>query len=346
MLTQARGRVKEVRDLAADVQELQVEFTDSSSTALNYVQLSGRVKAGDAVLVNTTARRLHLGTGGYDFVIANLEKDTWLDDGDDPYEKGKPVGHIMKGRYLPCQRAVLTLEEQTEHAGIWERELDGMAVIVGQLHSQIAPIAAGLKLRGKRVAYIMTDGAALPLAFSHLVRQLKAAGLIDSTFTFGQAFGGQYETVTLHSALLAAMHIAGVDAAIVCQGPGNAGTATRYGFSGVEQAWHLGTAKALQGKPVAVVRMSEADERERHLGISHHTTTALDLTYARCVVPLPAGAPTQGLPPGHDLRFVENTHEALDLLEKKGIEVTTMGRGLRDDPLFFAAAAAAGMVEV
>lgn len=338
MMHRAVGTVQSVAEIDCDLQEIATEH----GPALNYVALAGRIIAGDTVLLNTTARRLSLGTGGYDFVIANLARraECLADDA------GSAQGHIVKLRYTPEQNAVHTLEEQAEHAGVWERELEGMPVIVGQLHSQIAPIAAGLKLRGKRVAYIMSDGAALPMAFSHLVRQLKSTGLIDSTFTFGQAFGGQYETVTLHSALLAAKHIAGADSAIVCQGPGNAGTATHYGFSGVEQAWYLGTAKALGGKPVAVVRMSEADERERHRGISHHTTTALDLTYARCVVPLPVGAPTQGLPPGHDLRFVDNTHEALDLLVERGINVTTMGRSIKGDPLFFAAAAAAGMVEV
>ncbi|HEX5322426.1 MAG TPA: DUF3866 family protein, partial [Capsulimonadaceae bacterium] len=330
-----------------DLQELVVKhMSEPESTALNYVQLSGPVSVGDPVLLNSTARWLNLGTGGYDFVLANLNEDTWLGDTNDTNEEDRLAGHIMKCRYLPCQRAVLTLEEQSEYAGVWEWELDGLPVIVGQLHSQIAPIAAGLKLRGKKVAYIMTDGAALPLAFSRLARQLKAAGLIDSTLTCGQAFGGDYETVTVHSALLAVRYILKMDAAIVCQGPGNAGTATRYGFSGIEQATLLGTAKALEGKPVAVVRMSEFDERDRHRGISHHTKTALDLTYARCIVPLPMGASIQGLPPGHDIRFVDDVHEALDLLNEKGIEITTMGRGVNDDPAFFAASAAAGMVDV
>ena len=254
-------------------------------------------------------------------------------------------GHIIKGRYLPCQQAVLTLEEQAQYADVWERDLDGFPVLVGQLHSQIAPAAAALHLSGKtKIAYVMTDQAALPLAFSRLVRELKAAGLLTATLTCGQAFGGDYETVTLHSALLAAKHILDCDAAIVCQGPGNAGTGTKYGFSGIEQAQNLDIVKALGGTAIAIVRMSSADARERHRGISHHTRTTLEMAYARCIVPLPAGTDDSALPPGHDVRFVEGAQAALDLLAAKNIHVTTMGRTPAEDPAFFLAAAAAGMV--
>ncbi len=238
----------------------------------------------------------------------------------------------------------MTLEEQEKHAAVWERTLEGLPVLVGQLHSQIAPAAAGLYLAGKRrVAYIMTDNGALPLAFSHLVRDLKTANLLHATITCGQAWGGDYETVTLHSALLAAKHILAMDVAIVCQGPGNAGTGTKYGFSGIEQAQNLDIVKALDGKAVAIVRMSSADKRERHQGISHHTLTTLELAYSRAIVPLPEGADPADLPPGHDVRFVPGTQTALDLLTTRGIAVTTMGRNSTDDPAFFQAAAAAGL---
>ena len=192
----------------------------------------------------------------------------------------------------------------------------------------------------------MTDAAALPLAFSRLVRDLKAAGFLHHTLTCGQAFGGDYETVTLHSALLAAKHILGCDAALVCQGPGNAGTGTKYGYSGIEQAQNLDAAKALEGRSVAIVRMSSADKRARHRGISHHTRTTLDLAYSRCLVPLPLGADPSGLPPGHTVQFVPNTQTALDLLVEAGVQVISMGRSPAEDPLFFHAAAAAGLANL
>ena len=50
----------------------------------------------------------------------------------------------------------------------------------------------------------------------------------------GQSFGGDLEAVTVHSALLGAKHVVGADVTIVIQGPGNLGTGTGWGFSGVQ----------------------------------------------------------------------------------------------------------------
>lgn len=343
MLVQTVGRVVKVTAWDESIQEVRVSIggeTEATLPALNYFALTNRVEIGDEVQLNTTAQVFHLGTGYHAFVMANLTRPVQGSRGTRVVGKG----HIIKARYTPCQLAVLTLEEQDEHAAVWEKMLDDFPVLVGGLHSQIAPAAAGLTLAGKqKIAYVMTDAAALPLAFSKLVRQLKAANLISSTLTCGQAFGGDYETVTLHSALLAARHILHCDAAIVCQGPGNAGTGTKYGYSGIEQAQNLDIVKALEGTPIAVVRMSSADVRERHQGISHHTRTTLDLAYSRCIVPLPVGTDDSSLPPGHAVRFVPNCQSALDLLVERQISVTTMGRAPDADPDFFLAAAAAGL---
>lgn len=344
MITQAAGKVQSVTDWDGDAQELTVRLELETRRAVNYPALTGPTSVGDEVLLNTTAQTLKLGTGGYDFVSANLSRLAPLPVGEG-LGRGFP-GHIIKGRYLPCQQAVLTLEEQEKYEDIWERDLEGLPVLVGQLHSQIGPAAAGLCLSGKRrVAYIMTDAGALPLAFSRLVRDLKGAGLLHATLTCGQAFGGDRETVTLHSALLGAKHILDCDAAIVCQGPGGAGTGTKYGFGGIEQAQNLDIVRALGGTSVAIVRMSSADKRERHQGISHHTRTTLDLAYSRCIVPLPVGADETTLPPGHSVLFIEGAQAALNLLAARGVAVTSMGRTPAEDPLFFLAAAAAGLVE-
>ena len=369
MISRIVGTVIKVVEWGKDAEEIVVQVSpDETRSALNYLTLTGHVALGDKVLLNTTAQKLKLGTGGFDFVIANLHypeqpshpgligrNSVDVNDISNVLQSLRNErtarhtrhfrGHIVKGRYLPCQQTVLTLEEQEEYADIWEQSLDGFPVLVGQLHSQIAPAAAALHLSGKtKIAYIMTDQAALPMAFSKLVRELKAAGLLTATLTCGQAFGGDHETVTLHSALLAAKHILNCDTAIVCQGPGNAGSGTKYGFSGIEQAQNLDTVKALGGMAIAIVRMSSADPRERHQGISHHTRTTLELAYARCIVPLPAGMDDSTLPPGHDVRFVEGAQAALDLLTERDIRVTTMGRKADEDPAFFLAAAAAGMV--
>ena len=50
------------------------------------------------------------------------------------------------------------------------------------------------------------------------------AGWLACTITVGHAFGGDLETVTLHTGLLAARHVLGAQVAVVAQGPGNLGT--------------------------------------------------------------------------------------------------------------------------
>ena len=79
----------------------------------------------------------------------------------------------------------------------------------------------------------MTDGGALPLAYSRLAAALREAGWLAGTVTAGQAWGGDIEAVSVHNALLAARHVLHADAAVVIQGPGNLGTETPWGFSGV-----------------------------------------------------------------------------------------------------------------
>src|SRR2546427_685981 len=93
-------------------------------------------------------------------------------------------------------------------------------------------VAAGAKAAGAdRVVYVMTDGAALPGAFSRLVPRLRDVGLVDAFVTCGQAFGGELEAVTVWTGLLAAKEIAAADVIVVADGPGNLGTETRFGVS-------------------------------------------------------------------------------------------------------------------
>lgn len=337
MLSLCTAVVVAVTDFDADIQEIRAEAGDGTERkALNYVALTGAASVGDTVTLNTTAVALRLGTGGFDFVTANRSTSEAI------LRLGP--GHIMKGRYLPNQIAVLTLEEQPQHADVWERSLEGMPVIAGQLHSQLIPAAFAAKSKQNlRIAYIMTDGAALPLSFSNSVRTAKSRGLIDVTLTCGQAFGGDYETVTLYSALLAARHIGACDLAFVCQGPGNAGTGTRLGYTGIEQAGILDSVERLGGLPIAVARVSSADPRPRHQGISHHTITALELAYAKAVVPLPVGVDRSPISDRHDVVFIPETPAVLAAMVKDGWKVRSMGRDSAEDPLFFESAIAAGI---
>ena len=135
----------------------------------------------------------------------------------------------------------------------------------------------------------MSDGGALPLWFSRTVSGLREAGWLAATVTVGQAFGGDLEAVTLHSGLLAARLVLGCDVVVVTQGPGNLGTGTRWGFSGVAAGEAVNAAAVLRGRPVAALRVSAADPRARHRGVSHHSLTAygrVALAAADVVVPV------------------------------------------------------------
>ncbi|MDH7569190.1 MAG: DUF3866 family protein, partial [Armatimonadota bacterium] len=258
--------------------------------------------------------------------------------------------HLMKLRYTPLQHALHTAEE---YYSPLPGTLDGLPVVAAELHSQAAAAAAGIQAAapGARVAYVMPDTAALPLALSRLVPRLRETGLLALTITCGQAFGGDLEAISFPSALAAA-RAAGAHAVIVAQGPGNAGTGTPLGFSGIAQADWLNNAHAMGGTSLAAARISFADPRPRHRGLSHHTLTVLS-TFCLCpvVVAVPVLPPAEAeylqrqLTPLRAKHRLE-THDgapALHLLEKRGIPVTTMGRSMAADRAFFLAAGAAGI---
>lgn len=325
---------------------------EGKQKAYNYDLMTGPVSAGDEVILNTTAVAKNLGTGGAHFVMANVSR---------PDKDMSGAGHIMKLRYSPCQVKVLAAEEpDSPHAeGIKNTEtLGGTPVVVGTLHSMLAPAAAGIKVAtgGRaRVVYVMTDGAALPLWLSNMAYELREKGLVDATITCGHAFGGDYETINIYTALLTAVEAARADVVVAAMGPGIVGTASKYGFTGVEQGEIVNAVNILNGRPVSIPRISFADLRERHRGLSHHTVTALGkiaLTPCTVVLPVLTDAGQEdlvtsqigraGLAEKHTI-VREEGRPALDELDRRGIRVTSMGRSPADDPAFFLAAGAAGI---
>ena len=307
--------------------------------------LTGEVAPGDRVIVNTTAVDLGLGTGGWHVVHWNLERTEW-------HERGP--GHVLKGRYTSLQADVGSAEEHAAELTDVD-SIDGMPVVAAALHSQLPAIAVALKHARPdlRVAYVMTDAAALPIAVSDLVAALCARDILDVTITCGHAFGGDYEAVSVYSALAVARHVAGADVAIVVMGPGIVGTATRLGFSGIELGPILDAAAGLGGVPIACLRASFADERERHCGVSHHALTALTVACrSRVFVALPAVGGQEekrlrddlnaaGIDQRHDIVAIEPP-DILALMSAHGLDVTSMGRPAAADPILFQSAAAAG----
>lgn len=292
----------------------------------------GPVGVGDEVVFNTTAVDLGLGTGGWHVVHWNLSRREWSAPG---------PGHIMKVRYTSLQTDTGAAEEHLDPG----TDLGGVPVVACTLHSQVPIVAAAYRAvhPGDRIVYVMTDGAALPLALSDLVAAMRGSGLIDATVTAGHAFGGDHEAVSMPSALAIAASVADADLVIVAMGPGVVGTSSALGTTAVEAAWVLDTAAALGGRPVLCVRASGADTRDRHRGASHHVTTVLALTRSAVDVPTVDGAVPEVAPDaGHRVEVLDVGPEVASELERFNLRVTSMGRDVFDDPLFFAAAGAAG----
>lgn len=301
--------------------------TEARAYALT--DLTGAVGAGDEVVVNTTAVDLSLGTGGWHVVHWNLARREW---------SGGAGGHVMKVRYTSLQADVGADEE---HHPDRPTDLGGTPVVACSVHSQVGVVAAVLAAArpGTRVAYAMTDGAALPLALSDLVHDLRGAGLLVGTVTAGHAFGGDHEAVSVPSALAVARHALDAEVVVASMGPGLVGTGSRLGHSGLEQAGLLDAATWLGGRPVMCTRASSGDARPRHQGISHHSATVLDAVRSEVDVPLPPGL-VLDLGGRHRPRTVEGP-DAAGALAAAGLRVTTMGRGPEQDALFFAAASSA-----
>ncbi|GAB2469840.1 DUF3866 family protein [Xylanimonas ulmi] len=333
--------------------------------ALAYTALVGDPAPGDRLLLNCSALARGLGTGGYALVVGPT--------GALPADPEPGPGHLVKARYTPLQAMVLGVDEQESphHETLREADdLDAMPVVVADLHSALPAIVAAARWSARqagrpapRVAYVMTDGGALPAAFSRTIATLREHDWLAATITVGQSFGGDLEAVTVHTGLLAAHHVTRADLVVVAQGPGNLGTGTRWGFSGVAAGEAVNAAAVLGGRPVASLRVSGADPRDRHRGVSHHSLTAygrVALRPADVPVPVPTPAleahPAWGAPLTRRLRAqaaaLADRHRLIDVpadadllaaLADSPARLSTMGRGLDADPAAFVAAAVAGV---
>ncbi|MCB1000071.1 MAG: DUF3866 family protein [Acidimicrobiales bacterium] len=330
-------RTFRVEDVLLTRRGLQRVRLDDGSRAYVLTEQVGDVSVGDEVVVNTTAVDLGLGTGGWHVVHWNLTRRELHQPG---------PGHIVKVRYTSLQTDTGSAEEHLAPddlpPGVLP-SLDGVPVLIGSLHSQLGVALAVLRAERPdlRVTYVMTDGAALPMALSDLVADLSDRGWLGGTITAGHAFGGDLEAVSVPSALQLAVEEQQADVVIVAMGPGVVGTGRALGTTAVETA-SIATAAARLGlRPVMIARASSADARARHRGVSHHTRTALALTPVAVDVALPPelAAEAASLAP-HRVHLVEPGDVAA-VLAAADLTVTTMGRGPLDDPLFFRTVAAA-----
>ena len=357
------GTVIGVAQSWGQAQVCDVELDDRSVySALAYLPIVGMPAVGDRVILTGAAVARGLGTGGYLMIVAIPDRL--------PADHAPVPGHIVKARYTPQQYMTMGADEQESpwHLLLADADsIEGMPVIVADLHSALPAAVAAIRARkpDAKIAYVMDDGGALPVWFSRVCASLKEAGHILGTITARQAFGGELETVNVHTALLAAHHVWDADIAIVSQGPGNLGTGTKWGFSGTSVGEVINAVNVLGGRAIGLLRMSSADARDRHFGLSHHSVTALTrvaLSPALCPVPVFADTDDDALDAlvSSDLReLVDGQLATLFECERltrmdvstaglaeafalSPVGLSTMGRSLAEDPLAFLAAGVAG----
>jgi uncharacterized protein DUF3866 len=351
------GRLKLRRGMVVAANPLTVEVDGERRPAWADETLLGEMREGDEVVVNVVALDLDLGSGGFDVVHVNLTRG--LEGGGAPADE-----HVIKLNYTSIQHPVEPVElpvrfmrsggakgaPEGEGAGVEGAAGvagGGMPVLVLPLHGHLAPAtwAAAQASPGARVGYVQTGGGALPGSLSRDVAALRERGLLCGHITAAPAYGGEHEALSVAGALDAAANALGWDAAIAGPGPGIIGSETRLGHGGIA-ALDTAHASLALGLPTLISpRLSSADPRERHRPVSHHTLTVLELLLGAVQIPVPANEPVPiailATAAGwrHRLREVPTD---LAGYAAAGLPAKTMGRGPREDPLFFAAALAAG----
>ena len=321
MLTLRRGRITAVVERVEGLSRLEVD----GEPCVAYPRLTGPVALGDEVIVNTQARELELGSGGFDVLYANLTRGLDLFPETD--------AHVMKLPYTPAQNA----RRHAEEGRTLPDTLAGLPVLCCSLHSQVAPVCAGIGA-GKRVAYVQLAGGALPVSLSDALRVLRELGYVETAIAVGACLDGDVECVSAASALLYAA-AEEFDVVVCAIGPGIVGTGSTFGHGGLAAAEAANAAAALRGMPILAVRTSAGDPRERHHGVSHHARAVLQLCLGEVIVAWPTGYEA---PPWLEPRAEIDVSGWEEVCA--GLPLEHMGRGPQEDSLFFAAAFAAGRV--
>jgi hypothetical protein len=338
-----KGRLALRRGVVVATHPLEVEVGGARRRAWADEALLGEMREGDEVVVNCAALDLGLGSGGFDVVHVNLTRG--LEEGGAPFASDE---HVMKLNYTSLQHPVAPVEESAGEEGVRRRELRALVI---PLHGHLAPAAwaASQARPGLEIGFVQTAGGALPGTMSRDVRALRERGFLAGHITAAPAYGGEAEALSTVGALDAARTL-GWDAVIVGPGPGIIGSGTEYGHGGVVAVESAHAALSLKLPTLLSPRLSCSDPRERHLHLSHHTHTVLELLLAPVAVAVPEGG-LDGLPEARgylESAVAEGGHTLtaspvdLDAYAAADLPTSTMGRTLAEDPLFFAAPLAAG----
>jgi hypothetical protein len=372
------GRLELRRGTVVSATPLTIEVAGEHRPAWADTVLLGEMREGDEVVVNVAALDLGLGSGGFDVVHVNLTRGLEGGGGSEGEHVIKLNYTSLQHPVAPVESTPVPRFETHEEGGKGTAEADGtvarfethgiggkgtaevggkspaaaetgapvaVSALILPLHGHLAPAAwaAAQASPGIQVGYIQTGGGALPGSLSRDVAALRERGLLCGHITAAPAYGGEQEALSTVGALDAANRL-GWDAALVGPGPGIIGSNTEFGHGGMAALDSAHAALSLRLPTLISPRLSSSDPRERHLDVSHHTYTVLELLLAPVDVAVPEGedsiaAALEEAPGNHRLRHATAD---LDAYAASGLPVTTMGRSLQQDPLFFAAPLAAG----
>jgi len=344
------GRLKLRQGVVVAEDPLTVEVDGEDRPAWADEGLLGEMRVGDEVVVNVAALDLGLGSGGFDVVHVNLTRGL---DAEPPSD-----AHVMKLNYTSLQHPVDPIErpfgdpdDQGRNAFSLKSDekalRPGPAVLVLPLHGHLAPAVWAAKQADPMttIGYVQTAGGALPGSLSRDVAALRERELLTGHVTVAPSYGGEHEALSVPGAIDAAAHKLGWDAIVVGPGPGIIGSETELGHGGIAALDAAHAALALGHRTVISPRLSSGDPRERHRPVSHHTLTVLRMLLAPVEIAVPSGNPVVTAALADAAGWRHRLHEApADLAgyAASGLPAETMGRTLGEDPLFFAAAIAAG----
>jgi len=345
------GRLDLRRGVVVSESPLVVEIDGERRPAWADEILLGPMREGDEVVVNAAALDLGLGSGGFDVVHVNLTRGLGA-----AAEGGI---HVMELNYTSLQHPVDPVEAKVDvekpldsNGNSTRTSLTGgsarlVPVAVLPLHGHLAPAAwAAAQARpGIRVGYVQTAGGALPGSLSRDVAELRGHGLLRGHITAAPSYGGEHDALSTVGALDAAARALDWDAILIGPGPGIIGSDTEYGHGGMAALDNAHASLSLGLPTIVSPRLSSGDRRARHHGLSHHTATVLRLLLAPVTVAIPAGADeasSQIQAASPDRHRLEHVPVDLDAYAASGLPTRTMGRRLRDDPLFFEAPLATG----
>lgn len=271
-----KGIVKRECELANGYQVVEVEYEDKDIfLAINFLDINKKVVIGQEVLVNTTARKLKLGSGGYDYI---LPTDSFCNPS---------KGHIMKLRYTPLQFSVLTEEEKNPDLFNRIPNFNNLIIVVCELHSMLLPVCLYLKEfdRNIRITTIINDWGMLNAKLSNNLRFLKENHFVDYVITCQEAFNGDFECINEINSLIFSQNL-DTQVAIISPLPGIVGTGTKFGFSAYKAINVIEDISRFGGRVVFPVRVSKSESRERHKFISHHSLTILSYVNSSVEIPI------------------------------------------------------------